>query len=257
MVVGAGMFVNSDIYELDNITRHVGIVHGRNILVDTIREIFARDREYHYATDVFGFPKTPDHTGLPLEAGINDNVTTRVFIGTTFRYEGGFLPAITVRQTSSQYKPISFNQNKLTMEFEKQRTEDGYGNVDFVRVPSRYTFAGAWDQTFEIKVTSNSQEDTAAIADVLLISLQSTYRSIMEKNGLFVKTVSAGSESSEQVGGNDPLFSVVITANTFSEWRREIPISSLIERIQLCFSIDLGVANDVPASGLTIKQVFE
>lgn len=256
MVLGTGMFVFSDVYELDNIVRHVGIVHGRNLLVDTLREIFARDREYHYVTDIFGFPKTPDHTGLTTDAGITDEATTRVFIGTTFRYEPTYLPSITIRQTSSQYHPISFNQNKLTLQFEKQRTEDGYGNVDFVKVPSRYVYAGAWDQSFEIKIISNSQEDTAALADIVLISLQSTYRPILERNGLFIKQVSAGGESSEQIGNNDPLFSVTITANTYSEWRREIPVSSLIERVQLCFSVDLGSDLDIPATGLAIKETF-
>jgi len=256
MVLGTGLWVNSDIYELDNIVRHVCIVHGKNLLIDTLREIFARDREYGYRTDIYGFPKTPDQTGLAIDAGINDDVTTRIFIGATYRYESNFLPAITVRQTSSQYHPISFNQNKLTMEFEKQRTEDGYGNIDFVRVPSHYQFVGAWDQSFEIKVTSNSQEDTAAIADVVLISIQSTYRDILERNGLFIKQVSAGGETSEQVGNNDPLFSVTISVNTFSDFRREIPISSLIERIQLCFSVDLGGEFDVPATGLAIKYTI-
>jgi len=257
MVLGTGLFVRSDIYDLDNIVRHVGIVHGRNLLIDTLREIFARDREFGYRADIFGFPKTPDHTGLDIDAGIDDDVTTRLFIGSTFRYDIQFLPAITVRQTSSQYKPISFNQNMLSLQYQKQRTEDGYGNVDFVRVPSHYTYAGSWEQSFEVKVTSNSQEDTASIADVVMISLQSTYRRILERNGLFVKQVSAGGESSEQVGSNDPLFSVVITVNTLSEFRREIPVSNLLERIQLCFHVDLGSDKDPPANGLTIKHTFE
>jgi hypothetical protein len=257
MAEGTGMFVFSDIYSIDNIVRHVGIVHGRNLLIDTLKEVFERDREYHYVRDIYGFPKTPDHTGLDLDAGVNDTATTRVFIGTTYRYEQSFLPAISVKQTSSSYRPISFNQNKWTLTFERQRTEDGYGNVDFVRVPSRYIFAGAWDQSFEIKVTSNSQEDTAALADIVMISLQSTYRNILEKNGLFIKQITAGGESAESINANDPVFNLSITANTYSEWRREIPIASLVDRIQLCFSVDLGSQNDPPATGLDIKMFLE
>ena len=81
MSLGTGLFVFSDVYSLDNITKHVGIVHGRNLIIDTLKEIFARDREYHYVTDVFGYPKTPDHTNIDLDAGINDDETTRIFIG--------------------------------------------------------------------------------------------------------------------------------------------------------------------------------
>lgn len=250
---GAGLFVFSDIYELDNITRHVGIVHGRTLLVDTLREVFARDREYRYVTDIYGYPKTPDHTDLDPSAGMTDEETTRIFIGTMYRYENGYLPSISVRQTSSSYKPISFNQNRMSLEYDKQRVEDGYGNVDIVRVPARYVFAGAWDQTFEIKISSLSQEDTAAIADIVMISLQGKYRNILQRNGLFIKQMSAGGETAESINSNDPLFSISITANTFSEWRREIAISNLIERIQLCFNVDM-ISTDTPATGLTIKQ---
>lgn len=254
MAIGTGMFVFSDIYQLDNITRNVGIVHGRNLLIDTLREIFARDREYHYVSDIFGYPKTPSQTGLEPDAGMQDDLTTRIFIGATYRYEQSFLPAITVRQTSSSYKPVSFNQNKWVIEYGMQRTEDGYGNVDFLRVPSKWISAGAWDQTFEIKVTSNSQEDTSHIADIVMVSLQDTYRRILERSGLFIKQISASGESAEQVNENDPVFSISITANTYSEWRREIPISNLLERIQLCFEVDLGSDKDVPATGLAFKM---
>lgn len=257
MADGVGMFVFSDIYNIDNIVRHVGIVHGRNLLVDTLKEVFARDREYHFVRDIYGFPKTPDHTELDTDAGISDTATTRVFIGTTYRYEQSYLPSISVKQSSSSYHPISFNQNRWNLEFERQRTEDGYGNVDFLKVPSRYVFAGAWDQSFEIKVTSNSQEDTAALADIVMISLQSTYRNILEQNGLFIKQITAGGESAESINANDPVFSISITANTYSEWRREIPVANLVDRIQLCFTVDLGGVDDIPATGLDIKMFLE
>lgn len=250
---GAGLFVFSDIYELDSIVRNVGIVHGRTLLIDTLREVFARCREYRYVTDIYGYPKTPDHTDLDPDAGMSDEETTRIFIGTMYRYENSFLPAISVRQTSSSYKPISFNQNRMTLEYDKQRVEDGYGNVDVIRVPARYTFAGAWDQSFEIKVTSNSQEDTAAIADLVMVSLQGKYRPILQRHGLFIKQITAGGETAESINSNDPVFSMSITANTFSEWRREIAVSNLVERIQLCFNVDM-IDTDTPATGLSIKQ---
>lgn len=257
MTEGTGLFVFSDIYTLDNVTRHVGIVHGRTLLVDTLREIFARDREYHYVSDIYGYPKTPNHLNLEQDAGKEDDATTRIHIGTFFRYEPSFLPSISVRQTNIQYKPISFNQNRMVLDYERRRTEDGYGNVDFNRVPTKYVFAGAWDQSFEIKILSNSQEDTAAIADIIMISLQSTFRHNLERNGLFIKNMNAGGEQSESIGGNDPLYSVSITANTFSEWRREVPVSNLVERIQLCFNFDLGSEKDPPANGLAVKFNIE
>ena len=253
MAVGTGLFVFSNIYSIDNIVKNVGISHGKTLLIDTLKECFARCDEYHYVTDIFGYAKTPSQAGLDTDSGIEDDETTRIQIGTTFRYEQGFLPAISVRQTNSVYHPISFNQNKWNLEYSRQRTEDGYGNVDWISVPSKYVFSGAWDQSFEIKIISKSQEDTSAIADIVMVSLQHTYRDILEKNGIFVKQISAGGESTESINSNDPIFTVSIVATTFSEWRRELNVSNLLERIQVCFSVDLGSSQDQPASGLGIK----
>lgn len=252
MVRGTKLHVFSDIYNLDNIVQHVGILHGRNLLIDILRETFSRDREYHFVRDIYGFPKTPAHQGLDTNAGIENEDTTRIFIGSAYRYDISFLPAIVIRQTSTSYVPISFNQNKWVTEFAKQRIVDGYGNATIARLPSHYAYAGAWNQTFEIKVLSKSLEDTISIADIVMISLQATYRQVLQQNGLFIKNVSAGGESAEVIGANDPIFALSITANTRSEWRRHIPVSSLVDRIQFCFNVDLTSA-DVPATDLDIK----
>jgi len=249
---GIKNFVFSDIYNLDNIVQHTGILAGRNLLIDVLRENFARDREYHYVKDAFGFPKTPSHLGLDPDAGVLDNATTRLFIGSAYRYDISYLPAIIIRQTSSTYVPVSFNQNRWVEEYEKQKTVDGYGNIDFITVPSHYVYAGAWNQTFEVKIMAKSLEDTLHIADVVMVSLQNKYRLILQQNGLFVRTVSAGGESVESIGGNDPFYSISITVNTRSEWRRQINISNLVDRITFCFTVDL-VNADVPASDMTIK----
>lgn len=253
MTRGTGRFVFSDIYNLDYIVQHTGIMHSRNMLIDTLRDNFARDKEFRYERDIFGFPKTPSLLGEAPTVGLTDDRSTRIYIGSAYRYDITFLPAIIVRHTSSAYKPISFNQNKWVLQYERQRIADGYGNVDYVSMPSAYTFAGAWDQTFEIKVLGRSLEDVIDIADIVMISLQATYRDSLQQNGLFIKTVGAGAESAESVGGNDPLFSTSISVSSYSEWRREIPVSNLVDRISFCFTFDI-LNTDVPATGLTIKQ---
>lgn len=252
MTRGTSYLVYSDIYNLDYIVQHSGIMFGRNILVDTLREIFSKDKEYRYLRDSFGFPKTPSHLNLEENAGIDDNTTTRVFIGGAFRYDISYLPGITVRQTSSSYKPISFNQNMWVLEYQTQRTIDGYGNVTFNEVPSSYQFAGAWEQSFEIKVTSKSLEDTIHLADIVMISLQGTYRLPLQQNGLFIKQVRSSGEQTESINANDPLFTISITLDTYSEWRRSIPISNLVERLSLCLAVDIQ-NTDVPANDLLIK----
>jgi hypothetical protein len=63
--------VNSDVFSLENIVQTVGIQAGKNILIDTLRDVFRDDREYQYVDDVFGFPKTPSNLGLDPAAGID------------------------------------------------------------------------------------------------------------------------------------------------------------------------------------------
>jgi hypothetical protein len=249
MSIGSGYIVFSDIYQLDNIVRNTAMMAGRNLLIDILREMFKRDREYRYVTDKFGFPKTPSNLGLLASDGKENERTTRLYIGGTHRQDISFLPAITVRPSSTTYAPISFNQNEQTVAYSSQKITDGYGNQSIINAPSAVIFAGAWEQSFEIKVLGRSLEDVLSIGDLILVGLQNTYRTILRQNGLFIKNVSSSGSSEENIGEADPIFSTSITVNTYSEWRREIPISNLVERIHLCFEVDIS-SDDIPATEL-------
>jgi hypothetical protein len=219
---------------------------GRNLLIDILREMFKRDREYRYVTDKFGFPKTPNNLGLSADDGRTNERTTRLFIGGAYRQDISFLPAITVRPASTSYAPISFNQNEQTIAYSSQKVIDGYGNQSIINAPSAVIFAGAWEQSFEVKVVGRSQEDVLSIGDLVLVGLQNTYRGVLRQSGLFIKNVSSSGQSEEQIGEADPAFSTSITVNTYSEWRREIPITTLVDRIHLCFEVDAST-EDIPA----------
>lgn len=249
MSIGSGYIVFSDVYQLDNIVRNTAMMAGRNLLIDVLREIFKRDREYRYVTDKFGFPKTPNNLGLSADDGRTNERTTRLYIGGTHRQDISFLPAITVRPASTTYAPISFNQNEQTLAYSTQKITDGYGNQTIINSPSAIIFAGAWEQSFEVKVIGRSLEDVLSIGDIILVSLQNTYRTVLRQSGLFIKNVSGNGSSDEQIGEADPVFSTSIMVNTYSEWRREIPISNLVDRIHLCFEVDAS-AEDIPAVGL-------
>ena len=68
--------------------------------------VYSKDSYYHYSRDAFGFPNTTDHTDLPLGADMpsgayshpelnnSPHLSTRVFIGENFRYNGIYYPAI-------------------------------------------------------------------------------------------------------------------------------------------------------------------
>lgn len=257
MARGSGQLVYSNQYDLDNIVTDTGMLQGRNLLVDYLRIAFARDKEYRYLADIFGYPKTPSHLGLSSDAGLPpDDTSTRVFIGTQYRHDITFLPAITVRTSSSSYHPVSFNQNGGVVIYDWSRIIDGYGNETIVKLPSAIQFAGAWDQNFEIKITSKSLEDCVAISDLVMMSLQHTFRLQLQQNGLFIKKVSAGAETTENINNNDPLYHISVSVETYSEWHREIPMSDLVERIRYCFDADV-IPTDIPASGLAIEGEIE
>ncbi len=252
-----GYISTSDIPVLDKITQNVGMEAGRNLLIDHLRECFGRDREYRWLGDPWGFNKTPSHVGLDADAGLIDDSTTRLYIGSTFRNDIAYLPSVVIRQTGSAYKPVSFNQNVWELEFTDQQLIDGYGVITYATRPYAYHFVGLWDSTFEIKITSKSLVDTTAISDHVMMNLTSTNRLSLQQNGLFVRNIRSSGEQTETYGANDPLYVSTVTIETLSEWRRTIPIYDLIERIHICFLLDIDLDDAPPTPAAEEASVDE
>lgn len=243
--------VLSDIFGLEHVVQQTGMVHGKNILIDTLRNVFAQDREYKYVSDVFGFPKTPYHLGLDPEAGLDDNETTRIFIGSTYRYDVKFNPSIIVKHTGSRYVPISFNQNLLGVINRKEIITDGYGNSSSIYTPAYHTLVGAWDQTFEVKIIAENEMDREEIADIVQVTLMGTRRLDLQRSGLFIKTMSTSGEAEEKYS-NDYLYMVSINIESRSEWKVHIPISDTIERIGVCLAFK--TIGGETADALTVNE---
>jgi len=227
--------VYSDLFELANFVRQTAVVQGKNLLIDSLREHFRQDAVYRYGTDAFGFPLTPNLTDLPPEIG--ETRTTRMFIGDIFRYDKRYLPSITIRQTSGRYYAVSFNQEGTTR-YRVDLVVDGYGNRSLVKVPTHKVFAGGWDQTFEVLIAAESTMDREELSDIVSSYLIGVARPQLLDAGLFVKTVSYGGEREED-WANDKIYMQPITVETFSEWRREIPLDSLVETINFCFEFGI------------------
>lgn len=243
---------STDIFLHEYIVQQTGIVHGKNILIDTLRHVFAQDREYKYVTDVFGFPKTPSHLGLSSEAGIDDEESTRIFIGTAYRYDIKFNPSIVVRSTGSRYVPISFNQNRLGISHRRELIMDGYGNNVVINTPYARVLAGAWDQTFEVKIITENEVDREEIADIITSTLMMTRRIDLERSGLHIKSVSTSAETETQYA-NDHLYSISVNVEARSEFKVSIPISDVCERIGICLTFRAFDGGRV-ADGLTINE---
>ena len=70
----------TDLYSLHNYIQNTLISSPKEIMVESLRKFFSQDSFYHYQKDQWGFPLTPDHTDLPIESGLNDNVTTMIIL---------------------------------------------------------------------------------------------------------------------------------------------------------------------------------
>lgn len=234
-----GIKVLSNIYNLDGVVQNNAIGAGKALIIDYLRDIFKRDERYKYITDIFGFPKTPNHKDLDPDTGLVDSESTRIFIGSTYRYDVPFLPAVLVKHSSTNYKPLAFNPHGSWLNFQTVKTIDESGNETFTVLPTFLEYRGAWDQNFEIKVLTKSAEDTIQIADIILASLQGTFIGGLLGSGLFIKSTSAGGESEESINSNDPLFSISISVETFSEFHIRRNVNNIIERIKLAVDIEI------------------
>jgi len=240
--------VYSDLFDLANFVRQVAVSQGKNLLIDTLREHFKADRFYRYTTDAFGFPLTPDMTDLP--ADIQEDRTTRIFIGDVFRYDKRYWPAIVVRYGSGKYKPVSFNQNQ-TVRYRMDLVLDGYGGRSYVNVPTHHVVAGAWEQTFEILIASEAIPDREELTDIVSSFLIGKARQELYEAGLFVRGVSMSGEREEE-WGNDKVYLQSITVEAYSEWRREIPIDNLVETINFCFNYGLFGSGEYSIDTITV-----
>ncbi len=230
----------SDLFSVANFVRQVAVSQGKNLLIDALREHFKQDRFYRFTTDAFGFALTPDLTDLPPD--IQEERTTRIYIGDLFRYDKRYWPSIVVRHSSGRYKPVSFNQNVTTTKYRVDLVLDGYGGRSFINVPTHHVVAGAWEQSFEILIASEGIPDREELTDIVSSFLIGKARQELYEAGLFVKSVSMGGEREED-WGNDKVFLQSINVDTYSEWRREIPIDNLIETINFCFKYGLFDTN--------------
>lgn len=244
--MATGHRVYSDLFSIADFVQQTSVSQGKNLLIDALREHFRKDVFYRYETDGFGFPLTPDLTDLPPD--IQEKRTSRIFIGDIFRYDKRYWPAIVVRYSSGRTYHISFNQNYTTTKYRLDLVVDGYGGRSYIHVPTHYIVAGAWEQTFEVLIAAESIPDREELTDIISSFLIGKTRQDLYESGLFIKNVSIGGETEED-WANDKIYIQRISVDTFSEWRREIPINNLIESINFCFKYGI-LGTDSPSTDI-------
>jgi hypothetical protein len=218
------------------------LVYPKEIIIATLRDYFSKDSYYHYSKDQWGFANTVDHTDLPPGAdlpygpganpdlSLTSNLSTRVFIGENYRYDGIHYPAILIKSGNSKYVPISINREKGGIQYDTTIFEDGYGNQSLIRRPVSFITAGVWDTSISIDVLSRSLRARDDLVELIGICLtEISFESLVDV-GIVIKPISIGAPS-ESDDRNDKLFRQSINLDIRTEWRREIPVGNLIDTI--------------------------
>ena len=223
-------FVNSDLYRLHDIVQNSMTLYPKELIIATMRDFFSNDLTYHYAHDLWGYPQTPDATDLPQDAGFNNDITTRLFIGESNRFDVIYYPAIIVRHGGSTSVPISINREQNCVKWDYMVFEDGYGNIKTFPSPTYFIFAGAWEGSISIEIMARDLRARDDLVDLVSLLFVDIAFNDLYKSGLIVKGVASGAPT-ETEDRNDKLFRQTVTLQIRSEWRRWIPINSVVEII--------------------------
>jgi hypothetical protein len=217
--------VYSSFFADNYVVQQTAIVHPKALLIDGLRKIFQNDSVFTYRDDEYGYPLTPDLTGLDVDS----ELTTKILISDTFRYEVKFFPAILIKSNGGSYKPISFNQN-MTYKYRTDVIENEYGARKVFSTPTHRVYTGRWELRFDVQIYSESQAELQELTDIVSLALQYSLWNELRANGLFISNLSIGGESAESYA-NDYVYNTAISLTTLSEWRVEVPIENIVEQI--------------------------
>lgn len=209
-------------------------VDSKSIVISSLREWFARDPVFSYRADEFGFPLLPED---PLVGGgqagmqgvIWGETSTRIVITDDYRYTSRFFPAITVSDNAGSNYEISFNQELSGIKYKVEEIVRN-GKVITRRVPSHVIFAGAWKQSYGVNIITEDHATRKRLKDMVAILFNNVLKADLINKGILVERVALGGDREEQFANSYYYYSN-INLELFSEWRREIPITELVEAI--------------------------
>lgn len=244
--MATGNWYDTDLYRLFGLIQASMIVFPKELVIAEMRKFFSLDSFYHYVSDEWGFPKTLDHTDLPVGSGVNDDDITRIFIGENFREDVQFYPSVIVKSGGMRSVPISMNREFGKYIISERQYEDGYGNIRVIRQPKAFRFEGAAEGSLSIDITTRSVATRDHLAQLIFLLFTDIVFDDSRHAGLVIKNVSIGSPS-EGDDRTKKFYKVSINLEIRTEWKREVPIENYIERI--IFNISIGnTENDSPVS---------
>lgn len=258
-LMGTGNIVRTDLYALHSYVQNTMISYPKELFIENLREFFSKDSYFHYSRDPWGFPNTPDHTDMDPAAGLRDDVATRIFIGEANRFDSINYPALLIRNGGSRSVPISMSRDKGSVQYSPIKFIDGYGNEKIFNTPSHFIQAGAWEGQVTVEVQSRGPRSRDELVDLVSIAFVDTMFDDMKNSGVVIKPggVNAGGPS-ESDDRNDKLFKQIITFDIRSEWRRHIPVTTVVDIINFC--VDFGNLSTKPvvlAPNLKVSTTVE
>jgi hypothetical protein len=221
--------VFSDFFANNNIVQNVAVAQPKNLLIQSLRDVFRKDSIFTYRDDEFGFPLTPDLSGKPLDT----DQSTKILISDIYRYDVKFFPAITIKHNGGSYKPLSFNQEG-TYKYRIDYIENEFGARKKISTPTHKVYAGKWEMNLDVSIYCESSSELQELVDITSLALQYVLWNDLRASGLFIQGLTIGGESSEPYA-NDYIYAQNISLRCLSEWRVEIPLENVIEKIIFYF----------------------
>lgn len=251
-MVNIGNF-KSDLPQLHSIVQNTMHLHSKELILFSLRDYFSKDSFYRYVTDHFGYSQKVDVTDLPLDAGINDDLTTRISIQETFPEEADYFPALVVKIGNFNSVPISFNRETGSVQWDYLTFQDGYGNIKTFKTPKHFIFAGAWEGSINIDVLARDMRARDDLADLVAMRFVDIAHNELLREGIIITGVST-SGPSETDDRNSKIFKDTVILKIRTEWRRHIRVGNIVEIIGE--AIEFGQLNDFSpvAANLTIHS---
>lgn len=255
--MGTGNFAKTDLFALHGIVQQTMLSYSKELFIEILREAFSQDSYFHYVRDEWGYPKLPDHTDLDPEAGLNDDVTGRLFIGEPYRYGMKYFPAIFVKGGSFKSVPISMSRDQGYIIYGTTVVVDGYGNERTYRTPSHFELAGAWEGSIIIDIAAGDSAARDELLDIISIMLVTTHFDSFKNSGVVIKPPNIGNMT-ETDDVKDKIYKASITCDVRTEWRQQIQIDSVVDAISFC--IDFGnllVEPEAIAPNIRVNSLIE
>jgi hypothetical protein len=243
--MAAGFNKSTDLYSIYNVVQNTMIRFSKDLFIASLKEFFEKDSKYHYVADAWGYNFTPDHTDLHPEAGLYDDLTTRIFIGEQNRYDVIFYPAVLIKGGSFKSTPISMTRDKYVVEYKHIEFQDGYGNRRFVRMPDKYILSGAWEGSISIEVQSRGLKERDDLIELISLYFVDLNWDNLSRAGVSIKPGLNIGSPSEVDDRNDKLFKQSVELQIRSEWRREVPIFNVLDRINFCVEFGNLASNTI------------